>query len=134
EATFHQVHGGIANNQSYRSLAGSLDKWAAQYHAIRKRPLRAPAPTSRTYIGSLPDAVLPHLARSIVEPVRGLPLGPSFDRDLWQTEPSPRPAASLCAELAALAESEFRPRRFQAAAAVARMARTRAPDEAAPQR
>jgi len=134
EATFHQVHGGIAKNQSYRSLAGSLDKWAAQYHAIRKRPLRAPSPINRTYIGSLPDAVLPHLARSIVEPVRGLPLGPSFDRDLWQTEPSPRPADPLCAELVDLAESEFRHRRFQAAAAVARMARTRAPDEAAPQR
>jgi glycosyltransferase involved in cell wall biosynthesis len=134
EATFHQIHGGIATNQNFRSLAHSLSKWEEQYQAIRKRPWRAPSPTNRTYIGSLPDAVLPHLARSIVEPVRGLPLGASFDRDLWQTTRSPRSADSICAELVDLAESEFRNRRFQAAAAVARMARKRAPDEAAPQR
>lgn len=134
EATFHQIHGGIATNQNYRSLAHSLSKWEEQYQAIRKRPWRAPAPTNRTYIGSLPDAVLPHLARSIVEPVRGQPLGASFDRGLWQITRSPRPADSICAELVDLAENEFRNRRFQASAAVARMARQHAPDEAAPQR
>ena len=47
--------------------------------------------------------------------------------------PSPRPADPVCAALVDLAESEFRARRFQAAAAVARMARARAPDEPAPQ-
>ena len=134
EATFHQIHGGIATNQNYRSLAHSLSKWEEQYQAIRKRPWRAPAPTNRTYIGSLPEAVLPHLARSIVEPVRGLPLGGSFDRDLWQPMRSPRPADAVCADLVELAESEFRNRRFQASAAVARMARKRSPDEPAPQR
>jgi hypothetical protein len=134
EGTFHQMHGGIATNHNFRSLALSLGKWNEQYQAIRKRPWRAPSPANRSYIGSLPDAVLPHLARSIVEPVRGLPLGPSFDRGLWQTAPSPRPADPVCRALLDLAESEFRNRRFQASAAVARIARKRAPDEPAPQR
>lgn len=133
EATFHQFHGGIATNQSYRDLAQSLGKWEEQYRAIRQRPWRAPSSPNRTYIGTLPEAVLPHLARAIVEPVRGLPLGPSFDRDLWQTTRAPRPNDPICAALVDLAESEFRSRRFQAAAAVARMARNHAPDEPAPQ-
>jgi glycosyltransferase involved in cell wall biosynthesis len=133
EATFHQLHGGIATNQSFRDLAQSLRKWEEQYQAIRQRPWRAPSLRNRTYIGTLPQAVLPHLARAIVEPVRGLPLGPSFDRDLWQATQSPRPSEPICAALVDLAESEFRSRRFQAAAAVARMARNRAPDEPAPQ-
>jgi glycosyltransferase involved in cell wall biosynthesis len=133
EATFHQLHGGIATNQSYRDLAQSLRKWEEQYQAIRQRPWRAPSPRNRTYIGTLPQSVLPHLARSIVEPARGEPLGPSFDRELWQTTRAPRPSDPIGAALVDLAESEFRSRRFQAAAAVARMARNRAPDEPAPQ-
>jgi hypothetical protein len=134
EATFHQLHGGIATNRSFRDLSQCLGEWEEQYQAIRQRPWRAPSLAKRTYIGTLPEAVLPHLARSIVEPVRGLPLGPSFDRNLWETARSPRPNDPICAALVGLAESEFRNRRFQAAAAVARMARARAPDEPAPQR
>jgi glycosyltransferase involved in cell wall biosynthesis len=133
EATFHQLHGGIATNQSYRDLAQSLSTWEEQYRAIRQRPWRAPTTRKPTEKGTLPDPVLPHLARAIVEPVRGLPLGPSFDRDLWQATQSPCPSDPICAALVDLAESEFRSRRFQAAAAVARMARNRAPDEPAPQ-
>jgi hypothetical protein len=134
EGTFHQFHGGVATNQSFRTLQQSLAKWDEQYRAIRQRPWRAPSPAHRTYIGSLPQSVLPHLARSIVEPARGLPLDASFDRSLWLASPSPAPADPICAALVDLAEDEFRQRRFQAAAAVARMARTHAPDELAPQR
>jgi glycosyltransferase involved in cell wall biosynthesis len=133
EGTFHQIHGGIATNQNFRTLRQKLAQWDEQYRAIRQRPWRTPSPAHRTYIGSLPQSVLPHLARAIVEPARGLPLDPSFDRSLWVT-PSPRPADSICAALVDLAEVECRARRFQAAAAVARMARARAPDEPAPQR
>jgi glycosyltransferase involved in cell wall biosynthesis len=133
EGTFHQLHGGIATNHNFRTLRQSLAKWDEQYQAIRQRPPRAPAPAHRTYIGALPQSVLPHLARSIVEPARGQPLGPSFDRSLWQATP-PRPTDPVCAALVDLAEDEFRVRRFQAAAAVARLARAHAPDEPAPQR
>ena len=133
EATFHQIHGGIANNQSYQTIGGSLKNWEEQYEAIRGRPWRTPAPTKRSYIGSLPQSVLPHLARSMVEPVRGLPLGSAFDRDLWRLTPPPWPADPVCAALVDLAEGEARSHHFQAAAAVARLARQRAPDEPAPQ-
>jgi hypothetical protein len=134
EGNFHQVHGGIATNQSFRTLRQSLAEWDQQYQAIRQRPWHTPSPRSRTYIGSLPQSVLPHLARAIVEPARGLPLGPSFDRRLWLATPLSRPVDQVCAALVDLAANEFRQRRFQAAAAVARMARARAPDEPAPQR
>src|SRR5580658_5382745 len=134
EASFHQIHGGIATNRSPRDLAASLRQWEEQYRAVRGRAWRAPLPHRRTYLGVLPDQVLPHLARAIVEPVRGQPLGPAFDRGLWLIAPSPRPTEPVCAALVELAESEFRNRRFPAAAAVARMARAHAPDEPAPQR
>jgi hypothetical protein len=134
EGTFHQIHGGVATNQSIRTLEQSLVRWDEQYRAIRHRSFRAIAPTRRTYIGALPPSVLPQLARAIVEPVRGEPpLGPSFDRSLWLATASPRPSDQICADLVDLAKDEFRQRRFQAAAAVARLARAHAPDEPAPQ-
>ena len=133
EGTFHQLHGGIATNQSFRNLKEYLTKWEKQYQTIRQRSWRAPSPAHRTYIGSLPRPVLRHLARSIVEPSRGQPLGPTFDRHLWQERPSPRPTDHVSAALVDLAEVELRERRFQSSAAVARMARAHAPDEPAPQ-
>jgi hypothetical protein len=133
EGAFHQIHGGVATNRSHRSLAASLHEWEAQYQAIRGQPWHTPVPRKRSYVGALPEPVLPHLARSLIEPARGLPLGPSFDRSLWHV-PSPRPDDPVSAALVKLAESELRHRRFQAAAAVARMARAYAPDEPAPQR
>jgi glycosyltransferase involved in cell wall biosynthesis len=134
EATFHQLHGGIATNADYRSFPAKLAKWQAQYEAIRGHSMKIPSPENRTYLGVLPPAALPHFARSIVEPARGLPLGPSFDRNLWSNSPSPRPADPVCGALLDLAENEFRQRHFEAAAAVARMARNHAPDEPGPQR
>jgi glycosyltransferase involved in cell wall biosynthesis len=133
EATFHQLHGGIATNADYRSFPQTLAKWSAQYERIRGRPWIEPSPQNRTYIGMLPSAVLAHFSRSIIEPVRGLPLGSSFDRSLWSLAPSRRPTDPVCSALLALAEREFRERRFEAAAAVARIARGYAPDEPGPQ-
>jgi glycosyltransferase involved in cell wall biosynthesis len=134
EATFHQFHGGIATNADHRTFPQALAKWQAQYEAIRQRPLTMPPWQDRTFLGTLPPAVLPHFARSIVEPARGLPLGPSFDRGLWARSPSPRPADPVDDALLTLAESEFRQGRFEASAVVARMARSRSPDEPGPQR
>jgi hypothetical protein len=48
--------------------------------------------------------------------------------------PLPRPLDPVCAALLDLAESEFRNRRYEAAAAIARLARNRAPHEPGPQR
>jgi glycosyltransferase involved in cell wall biosynthesis len=134
EGTFHQLHGGIATNARPDAIGDAVASWRAQYEAIRGRPWQLPAPADRTYVGVLPPAALAHFARAIVEPTAGPPLGPTFDRTTWSIVPSPRPADATAAALLDLAESEFRGRRFEAAAAVARMARRHAPDEPGPQR
>jgi Glycosyl transferase family 2/Methyltransferase domain len=134
EATFHQFHGGIATNANHRTFPQTGSIWSEQYKTIRGRPWAAPTLRNRTYVGTLPPAVLPHVARALIEPVRDAPLGASFDRALWSPTPWPRPSDATADALLALAEDEFRARRFVAAAAVARMARARAPDEPGPQR
>ena len=134
EATFHQFHGGIASNADYLTFPQLLTKWQVQYEAIRGRPLKTPTTQNRTYLGTLPKPMLQHFARSLVEPARGLPLGSGFDKTLWLPSPLPRPVDRKCAALLELAEREFRAGRPDAAAAIARMARARAPDEPGPQR
>ena len=134
EATFHQIHGGIATNAEFRIFPQKFNEWRQQYESIRQKPWAVPEQVQRTYIGTLPQPALVQFARAIVEPVHGAPLGTSFDRTLWTITPPPRPADPLVASLVDLAENEFRGRRFEASAAVARMARNRAPDEPAPQR
>jgi hypothetical protein len=61
------------------------------------------------------------------------PLGRSFDRALWSLSPPVRPCDPLIAALTDLAHREFRAGRYEACAAVARLARARAPDEPEPQ-
>jgi glycosyl transferase family 2/methyltransferase family protein len=133
EGTFHQLHGGIATNARPEAIREAVASWRAQYEAIRGEPWKPPTPPRRTYLGVLPAAVLSHFARAIVEPVGMPPLGHAFDRTTWSIAPSPRPADPTAAALLDLAVSEFRARRFEASAVVARMARHLAPDEPAPQ-
>jgi len=138
EGTFHQLHGGIATNARVEDLSASLGKWRKQYEDIRGK-WRATAihVRDRTYIGVLPRIVLAHFVRAAVEPARisayGPPLGHSFDRSLWSQASPPRSSDPVLAGLLDLAETEFRNRNFEAAASVARLARTRAPDAPGPQ-
>jgi hypothetical protein len=134
EGTFHQLHGGIASNANSETFPASLAEWVAQYEAIRGKPYQAHTNTTRTYLGTLPPPALVHFARSIVEPVGPSPIGPNFDRTLWTLAPVSRPTDPRAAALVELAEAEFRARRFEAAASIARIARSFAPDEPAPQR
>jgi hypothetical protein len=141
EGTFHQLHGGIATNVAPRSLDQSLEKWHAQYQAIRGRPWTNPRPPQApTYLGTLPRPALARFARAALDPVRVRlgggepPLGAAFDRALWSLVPIVRPADPINAALVDLAHGEFRAGRFEAAAAVARLARRHAPDEPEPQR
>jgi hypothetical protein len=136
EGAFHQVHNGIASNSEYESFAKSIANWRDQYTSIRGHPWGPPNVKTPTYLGVLPRYALAHLVRSAVEPAAGgePALGLAFDRALWLPAPLPRPSNPTIAALVDLAEAEFRARHFEAAAAVARMARSRAPDELAPQR
>ena len=137
EGTFHQMHGGIATNSKLNIFSAAIANWKVQYAKIRGRELgaRQTIVENRTYIGTLPRAALVHFVKSAVEPVLAgsAPLGHTFDRTLWKLSPSPMPVDPTVAALVGLAENEFRARRLEAAAAVARIARARAPDEPAPQ-
>ena len=137
EGSFHQIHGGIATNSDNDLFPEALRSWAQQYETIRGRAWVAPARNSPTYLGTLPRPALSHLIRSALDPIpRGIcgPLGSSFDRSLWSITPIKRPADPAIAALVDLAHSEFRAGRFEASAAVARLARSHAPDEIEPQR
>ena len=141
EGTFHQLHGGIATNAAPQLLSESLVRWDKQYQAIRGRPWANPEPKSPpTYLGTLPRPALARFVRAALDPVRARlggrerPLGAAFDRTLWSLVPIVRPANPIAAALVDLAHAEFRVGRFEAAAAVARLARQHAPDEPEPQR
>ena len=137
EGSFHQIHGGIATNSDLDLFPEARRRWAQQYETIRGRAWVCPARNSPTYLGTLPRPALSHLIRSALDPIprgnRG-PLGSSFDRSLWSITPIEHPADPAIAALVDLAHSEFRAGRFEASAAVARLARSHAPDEIEPQR
>lgn len=141
EGTFHQLHGGVATNASVDNLDDSWSKWATQYEDIRGRPYAVPAlACPRSYIGSLPRAMLARFARAAIAPVRQgdssvePPLGRHFESGTWSLKAITRPSAGPVAAALDLAHSEFRAGRFDAAAAVARLIRKYAPDEQEPQR
>jgi hypothetical protein len=141
EGTFHQLHGGVATNASPPSLSESVRRWSEQYLAIRGRPWATPEPLQPpTYLGTLPRPALARFLRSALDPARATlggrdpPLGIDFDRSLWSLTRTLRPRDPAVSALVDLAHGEFRAGRFEAAAAVARLARQRAPDEPEPQR
>jgi glycosyltransferase involved in cell wall biosynthesis len=138
EGTFHQIHGGVATNASLKDFTAAFTKWREQYKAIRGHDWARANAYNRTYLGTLPHAALGHFVRSaaVVEMPRSnlAPLGDTLDRTLWSFNSAASPRDPAIAAVVNLAQAEFRAGRFEAAAAVARLARARAPDELAPQR
>jgi Glycosyl transferase family 2 len=137
EGSFHQIHGGVTTNSNIDLFPEALRRLIHQYEIIRRRPWASAAQPRPTYLGTLPQPALTHLLRLALDPIprtNSGPLGDSFDRILWSTTPVARPANPGIAALVDLAHTEFRAGRFEASAAVARLARIRAPDEIEPQR
>ncbi|HEX2135121.1 MAG TPA: glycosyltransferase, partial [Microvirga sp.] len=133
EGTFHQLHGGVATNAPPERLTEMMSGWASQYEAIHGRPFRTvPWRKPPTLLGTLPRPALAAFVQNAMDQVS--PLGRDFDRSIWSLEPPGRPADPTVAALVDLAHGELRARRYDAAAAVARIARARAPDEPEPQR
>lgn len=62
EATFHQVHGGIATNAKSPDIGR---QFFAEYEAIRGHPFSAPQ-VSPLYFGSVPPQCMPWIAKSAV--------------------------------------------------------------------
>jgi glycosyltransferase involved in cell wall biosynthesis len=138
EGTFHQLHGGIATNASPHQLRESLATWDDQYARIRGRHYQTCQPKQPPmYLGTLPRPALVHFVRAAIAPIRGHstpPLGTGFDQRLWSTSPPPRPRDPVVAALVDLAQQEFALGHYAATVCIARLARSRAPDEGEPQR
>lgn len=142
EGTFHQFHGGIATNAPAEGFPDMLGRWGAQYEKIRGYSFTHPRlKNSPTYLGTLPRPALARFIRAATDPMpvprHGLsepPLGQNFNRDLWSLAPITPPSDPTIGKVVELAQSEFRARRFESAAAVSRLVRERAPDEPEPQR
>ena len=139
EATFHQLHGGVATNAPPGKSHDNWTRWTEQYQEIRRRPYEVPRfRNPPTYIGTLPQPALARFVRAALEPASphstSPPLGVGFDQTLWSLRPYARPSDATVAALIELAHAEFRARRYSATAAVARLIRERAPDELEPKR
>jgi glycosyltransferase involved in cell wall biosynthesis len=138
EGTFHQVHGGIATNRSPEQLKESLSHWGNQYETLRGHPYHCPIPKKPPmYVGTLPRPALIHFIRAAIAPIRGNsapPFGLGFDQGLWSPTPPVQPRDPVIAGLVALAQQEFVKGRYAAAAYIARLSRSHAPDEPEPQR
>jgi glycosyltransferase involved in cell wall biosynthesis len=138
EATFHQIHGGIATNAPPDLFRKRMRSWMAQYYSIRGTPWSAvKVKHAPTYLGPLPRPALARFVRGVIDPVRRTPLqplGPSFDLWSWPDPPAPLPSDLTLAALVELMRDEFRAGRYDAAAVIARIARSRARDEVEPLR
>ncbi len=137
EGTFHQLHGGVATNAPLKNFLANWNDWHGQYRAIRGRDFRPAYPKNPpTFLGTLPRPALSHFLREALIPTPDIPphLGDRFDRELWALEPPGAGETPVTAALIGLMHTECRAGRWTAAAAVARLARTRFPNEREPQR
>jgi len=133
EATFHQFHGGKATNSPTKMLHEDLAAWSEQYFSLRGKYFSVPLPRSPpTYLGLLPTQILVPFFRSATDPVWpsvwiGSQFAPpfvKFNYDLWTDsypQGSDQPGPSLATSLARLAQREFRHRRYDSAASIARL-------------
>jgi hypothetical protein len=138
EGTFHQLHGGVATNLAPEFEPANWKVLADQYERIRGRGYSKPHPSHPpTYIGALPRPALAHFVRAAIAPVRRHtepPLGSDFDQQTWSPKPPEIPADPTIAAVVQLAQQEFRAGRYEAGVSIARLIRSRAPDEWEPQR
>ena len=139
EATFHQIHGGVSTNAALGLFRERLAGWRAEYERIRGRPFKPfkRPRRQRLHVGRLPVPVMRHMVRAALHPTtQHVPpvFEARFDFGLWATDPPVRPGDPQVAALVDIAHREFRGRRFDAVAEIARMARIRAPREPEPKR
>jgi glycosyltransferase involved in cell wall biosynthesis len=134
EATFHQIHGGVATNLRVENLADGWVRWDDHFESIRGHryhwwPKHQHPPV---YLGTLPRAVLSRMVHAALSPVRfygDLPLGRDFDAKRWSLTPLAPPADPIIAMLVAMMHEEFQSGRHGTAVALARLIRAHAPGE-----
>ena len=65
EATFHQLHGGVATNSPAEVFSVRFQDWMEEYATIRGAPWAHPKPTTTpTYLGTLPRSLIPRFQRA----------------------------------------------------------------------
>jgi hypothetical protein len=133
EATFHQWHGGVSTNATVEGQARNFADWAAHFEQVRGRAFAVTQrEKSPTYVGTLSQRALARFVRAAIYPAaRGFtpPLGPGFNRDLWTSDIPERSSIPSIGHLVDLARAEFVAGRYEASCAVARLIRSRVPDE-----
>jgi tetratricopeptide (TPR) repeat protein len=137
EGTFHQLHGGVATNRPSEEMPAKFAEWDDQYEQIRGHRFRWTIPAAPIYVGVLPRPVLTHFAWAATRSVRthpARPLGANFDRESWCTKSQLASATPALAAAIELAQQAFRSENFPAAVSMARLIRSRFPNEAEPQR
>lgn len=138
EGTFHQLHGGVATNAPPEEIEVSFPKWDDQYERLRGHRHQWHYPEKPPiYVGTFPRPSLISFVRAAIAPICGhfaATLGDSFDQRLWSAGPPARPKDPAIAALVDLAQHEFAMGHYAATATIARLARSRAPDEPEPQR
>lgn len=77
EATFHQLHGGVATNAPLDERPARLERWYAEYESLRGKKYEAVKPR-RTYVGTLPPSMASRFARELMLNEK------DFDLCLWR--------------------------------------------------
>ncbi|RWF46552.1 MAG: glycosyltransferase [Mesorhizobium sp.] len=129
EATFHQLHGGVSTNATIEQQRKNWTAWKAERDALRgPGDLTLHVPSA--FVGSLPQSILPHLARAtIATPFRAAPaVAAGFRAQLMPLEEDV-PTDHTAATLVGLAKGQFQLGNYRAAADILRMASAISPVE-----
>jgi len=65
EATFHQLHGGIATNSTPEQNEESMKEWLREYRSVRGHEPGPPRVSDPVYLGTLPKSVRTHVAHAL---------------------------------------------------------------------
>ena len=134
EATFHQLHGGVATNARPGAVEASVARWRGQYHEIRGRTADGGMLDDAVLLGPVPDAMLALLAGSTETALMGQAL---LEARARPPAPLPDPARErdpFAAQLLELVRTAALEGRTTEALEFARRARerTRHADQTAP--
>lgn len=149
EATFHQLHNGVATNSPVEEAEANWKRWVQQYERITGRSYSWPRPQQRPeYVGSLTPVTSLRFAWSALHPVPRVlvegpgaasveaersPIGINRLPNVWPEPSAPR-APSPAAALINLMREQVEAGHYASAAGIARLVRQHWPDESEPQR
>jgi tetratricopeptide (TPR) repeat protein len=127
EATFHQLHGGIATNVTPTQIDEAMKQWTKEYGIIRRRDVELFTLPDPVHLGPVPKALQPHLAHALTTALHTEGL---LDAPVPPPVPMPDPAAErepLAAQWMEKAATAARQGLDIEALKFARRARTAAP-------